>query len=349
LFVEEERLMAERIGKDTIKFTHEPCVAAWSATVGPKEGEGPLGGEFDVVLDNDLLGEKSHELAESRMYIDAVDNLLRKAGTANSDLDMLIGGDLVNQIMATNFAARELDVPLLGVYGACSTIAEALAIGACMIDGGSARRVVAAASSHFGTAERNYRVPLEMGGVRAPSAQWTVTGAGATLLCGEAFVKKPAARITHATFGRVTDLGIRDATNMGAVMAPAAARTFITHLRDTGRTPDYYDLILTGDLASVGHALFHELLLQQDIYLDESRSKDCGMMIYSKEQDVNAGGSGCGCGAVVLNGLIMRKIAQGELRRVAFMATGALLSATSALQGETIPSVAHLVSIERAE
>jgi stage V sporulation protein AD len=341
--------MAKRIGKDTIEFTNDVCIGAWSATVGPKEGEGPLGGEFDVLLDDDVLGEKSYELAEARMYISTAERLLQKAGIRNSDVDMLIGGDLVNQIMVSNFAGRELDIPLLGIYGACSTITEALAIGACMIDGGSARRVVAAASSHFGTAERNFRVPLEMGGVRAPSAQWTVTGAGVTLLCDSDHMKHPAARITHATFGRVTDYGISDASNMGAVMAPAAARTLIRHLKDTGRSPDYYDLILTGDLAFIGHELFHELLVKENVYLDDAKSKDCGMMMYSSKQDVEAGGSGCGCSASVFNSVIMRKLAEGELHRVAFMATGALLSAMSTLQGETIPAVAHLISIERAD
>ena len=341
--------MARRIGTDTIEFTRPPLICAWSSTVGPKEGEGPLGSTFDHVLDDDTLGERSHELGEARMFINTVERLLDKSGVSPDGIDMLIGGDLLNQIMATHFAARELGVPLLGLYGACSTIAEALAVGGCMVDGGGARRVICAASSHFGTAERQYRAPIEMGGQRPPSAQWTVTGAGATLICDEQYTQKPAARITHATIGRVTDYGISDAGNMGAVMAPAAARTLVAHLKDTGRDPDYYDLILTGDLASIGHALFHELLRERGVHLKDYKSSDCGLMIYGSEQKVDAGGSGCGCGASVLNGYVLDRMRKGELRRVAFMATGALLSSISTLQGETIPAVAHLVALERVE
>jgi len=299
------------------------------------------------VLDDDMLGEKSHELGEARMFINTVERLLHKAGKKQNDIDMLIGGDLLNQIMVTHFAARELDMPLLGLYGACSTITEALAIGSCMVDGGSARNVICATSSHFGTAERQYRAPLEMGGQRPPSAQWTVTGSGATLLCGEYSAANPVARITHATIGRVTDYGISDSGNMGAVMAPAAAKTLIAHLKDTGRSPAYYDLILTGDLASIGHALFHELLHEAGFHLDETKSADCGLLMFDKEQGVDAGGSGCGCGAAIFNGPILEKIKRGELKKVAFMATGALLSSISTLQGETIPAVAHLIALER--
>lgn len=221
--------MARRIGTDTVEFSGKPRVCAWSSTVGKKEAEGPLGAGFDARLEDDLLGEKTWELAEARMFQQTVERCLEKGGVDRSDVNYLLGGDLINQLMASHFAARGLEIPFIGLYGACSTMAESLAVGAMMLDGGAAQRVVCAASSHFSSAERQYRMPLEMGGRRQPSAQWTVTGAGATLLCEALFAPRPTAVITHATMGRVTDWGVKDAANMGAVMAPAAARTLQAH------------------------------------------------------------------------------------------------------------------------
>jgi stage V sporulation protein AD len=317
--------------------------------VGGKEGAGPLGKHFDMVLEDDLAGEKTWELAEARIFQQTVERCLEKGGVEKCDVNYLLGGDLINQIMATHFAARALDIPLIGLYGACSTMAESLAVGAILLDSGAARRVVCAASSHFGSAERQYRMPLEMGVQRVPSAQWTVTGAGATLLCDALHAPRPTALITHATIGRVTDWSVKDAANMGAVMAPAAARTLHAHLLDTGRSPEDYDLIITGDLGRIGLELFRELMRERGVRLDEGRSIDCGVRIFSTEQDINAGGSGCGCSAAVINGEILDRFASGELRRVAFIATGALLNATSVLQGETIPGIAHLVALESSE
>ncbi|GHV28515.1 stage V sporulation protein AD [Clostridia bacterium] len=339
--------MAKRLGKDTIEFSQKPRVCLWASIVGKKEGEGPLSAGFDRIVKDDLLGEKTWELAESRMFQQSVEACLAKGNLKPDDVNILIGGDLINQIMATHFAARELDIPLLGLYGACSTIAEAFTVGAAFVDGGGTIRVVCASSSHFCSAERQYRSPLEMGGQRNLSAQWTVTGAGAFLICDTLHAAKPTAHITHSTIGRVTDYGINDATNMGAVMAPAAARTLAQHLTDTNRTVSDYDMILTGDLGAIGHELFIELLRERGIYMPDNLTKDCGMMIYSGDQHVHSGGSGAGCASAVLASTIFPMFERREVNRVAFIATGALLSASSTFQGETIPAVAHLVVFER--
>ncbi|MDR2658127.1 MAG: stage V sporulation protein AD [Oscillospiraceae bacterium] len=344
--------MSKRIGADTIELTSRPRIAAWSASAGQKEREGPLGGAIDYVIEDDLLGQKTWELAEAAMLRDTALRCLGKASMKTSDIDFLLGGDLINQIMAVNLCARELEIPLLGLYGACSTMCEALAVGGIMADGGAARRVLCAASSHFSTAERQYRTPLEQGGQRPASAQWTVTGAGATLLCGSDYTPEgviPAASLTHATIGRVIDYGVKDMANMGAVMAPAAADTLARHLRDTGRGADYYDEIITGDLGKTGRGLMLALLDEKGVKVDATRVWDCGERIFSPEQDAHSGGSGCGCSAVVLNSYILGRFARNELNRVALMATGALLNATSVLQGETIPGVAHLVVIEKED
>lgn len=338
-----------RVGTGTVHLPSRPCVAAWSSTVGKKEGQGPLGDLFDVILQDDTLGEKSWEFAESRYYQDTVRRCLAKANIQPKDVDFLLGGDLLNQIISASFAARGLGIPFIGLYGACSTMSESLALGAMLIEGGCARRVVCAASSHFSSAERQFRFPLEMGGQRVPSAQWTVTGAGATLLCTAPLAQSPAAVITHVTMGKVVDLGISDANNMGAAMAPAAADTLYTHLMDTGRRPSDYDMIITGDLGMVGHALLQELMRDKGMPLNPDRYIDCGLMIFGPTQDVHAGGSGCGCSASVLNSDILGRFAQRKMGRALFMATGALMSSTSSLQGETIPGVAHAVALEIPE
>ena len=368
-----------RVGTGTVHLPSHPCVVAWSSTVGKKEGQGPLGDLFDVILQDDTLGEKSWEFAESRYYQDTVRRCLAKANIQPKDVDFLLGGDLLNQIISASFAARGLGIPFIGLYGACSTMSESLALGAMLIEGGCARRVVCAASSHFSSAERQFRFPLEMGGQRVPSAQWTVTGAGATLLCTAPLAQSPAAVITHVTMGKVVDLGISDANNMGAAMAPAAgdnptvprarggplanrapntgaaarapaaADTLYTHLMDTGRRPSDYDMIITGDLGMVGHALLQELMRDKGMPLNPDRYIDCGLMIFGPTQDVHAGGSGCGCSASVLNSDILGRFAQRKMGRALFMATGALMSSTSSLQGETIPGVAHAVALEIPE
>ena len=334
-----------RIGEGTVVLPSRPRLVAGAAIAGKKEGEGPLGNEFDAVIEDDLFGEESWEKAESRFFYTAATTCLTKAGITEKQVDVLLGGDLLNQIMSSSMAAREMHIPFLGLYGACSTMAESLCVGAMLVDGGYVRRALCAASSHFCSAERQYRFPLEYGCQRTPTAQWTVTGAGASLLSGAE--DAPAlCRVTHVTIGKVTDMGQADANNMGAAMAPAAADTLRRHFADTGRRAADYDLIITGDLGQVGHDILMELMEESGTPLIFERYMDCGLQVFDGGQDVHAGGSGCGCSAITLNSMILRRFREGELKRVLFMATGALLSTTSSQQGETIPGVAHAVVLE---
>jgi len=335
----------KRLGLRTVMLPSRPRIISGACLAGPKEGQGPLGEVIHEIIADDLFGEETWEKAETRFFWTAVKQAIQKAGLRESSIDYLLGGDLLNQIMCASIAARETGIPFLGLYGACSTMAQSLCLGGMLVDGGFARQVVCAASSHFCTAERQYRFPLEYAGQRPPTAQWTVTGAGATLITGDPR-HKALACLTHVTLGRVVDWGITDANNMGAAMAPAACDTLCAHLEDTGRTPEDYDLIVTGDLGQVGHDLMLELMAKQGRPLIEDRYMDCGLEIFSKDQDVHAGGSGCGCSAVVLNSLLLGKLARGEARRILFMATGALLSPTSSQQGQSIPGVAHLAVLE---
>ena len=313
--------------------------------MGPKEGEGPLGAVFDRVMEDELYGQQSFELAERQMVLDAARMAIQKARFRESDIQFFMGGDLLNQIISASFAARELAVPFIGLYGACSTMSEGLCLGSMLVDGGHADHVLCVASSHFCTAERQYRFPLEYGNQRTPTAQWTVTGAGATLLSLSPRTA-PMARITHVCMGRVVDLGVTDANNMGAAMAPAAADTLLSLFEDTRTAPTDYDLIVTGDLGQIGRSLLLKLMLEQGMPLKENACQDCGLLIYEQEQDTHAGGSGCGCSASVLNGYLLPRLQSGELRRIIFMSTGALMSTTSSQQGESIPGVAHAVVLE---
>ncbi len=331
-----------RMGKATLVFPNKPRIHSWASIVGYKEGQGPLGHTFDVVLDkDDTLGELSWEKGERKMFTEAVKLAMHKGGKHVEDVDVLLGGDLLNQIISASFAARDMGMPFLGLYNACSTMSESLLVGAALIDGGYAGCAACAVSSHFATAERQYRAPLELGNQRAPTQQWTVTGAGCSLLC-----RDPAGiAVTHGTIGTVTDLGVTDANNMGAAMAPAAAACLKTHFDDTGRSPADYDLIVTGDLGVLGSRLLIELMRRDGITLDENYI-DCGMEIFAESQDVQSGGSGCGCSSAVLNGYLLKKLMDRDIRRMLFMATGALLSPTTTMQGESIPSIAHAVVIE---
>ena len=329
----------------TIELLRRPRLCMGAAIAGKKEGEGPLGTGYDQVIDDDLFGEESWEKAECRFFYTACDTCIRKAGLTREQVDVLLGGDLLNQITSASMAARELKIPFLGLYGACSTMAEGLCIAAMLVDAGHVRTALCAASSHFCSAERQYRFPLEYGNQRTPTAQWTVTGSGASLISSDESL--PAiAQCTHVTIGRVTDLGVADANNMGAAMAPAAADTLARHFRDTHRTPGDYDLIITGDLGQVGHDILLELMRQRGVPLIAERYIDCGLEVFSPGQDVHAGGSGCGCSAIVLNSHILERIRRGEVHRVLFMATGALLSTTTSQQGETIPGIAHAIVLE---
>ncbi len=335
--------MATRKSGQTIAFSSPPTILATASVVGPREGDGPLAGWFDVIKRDRLLGQKSWEMAESKMVEEVVDLALTKAGVSRSKLDFLLAGDLLNQIIAASFAARTVDRPFLGLYGACATIAEAMALAGVLVDGGYATNVCAASSSHHDTAERQYRFPTEFGAQRPPTAQWTATAAGAVVLGPPGFGKL---HVTHATIGRVVDNGVKNPFDMGSAMAPAAVDTIAAHFRDTGREPEAYDLVATGDLAATGHPLAAELLEEQGIDLD-GRFVDCGKMIYDETQDAHAGGSGCGCSATVFCGYLAKNLTAGKFKRILLVATGALHSPTTYQQGESIPCVAHAVVVER--
>ncbi len=327
-------------GKQTIAFQTPPVILSTASIVGPKEGQGPLGTNFDKVLPDNLDGEQSWEKAESKMLKDAVKMAISQAKLTEQDIGFMLAGDLLNQITASNYAARDLPIPFLGLFGACSTMALGMAVGSMLIDGGYASRVVAAASSHHETAERQYRYPTELGVQRSMSAQWTVTGAGASLLAQDGY----GVRITHATPGKVIDLGITDPSDMGSAMAPAIADTIITHFQDLGLGQEEYDMVITGDLGQVGMNICRELVQRAGYNLNQLA--DCGVLIYDPSQDAHAGGSGCGCSAVVMNGHIIKEILAGRLRKVLFIGSGALLSTTFSQQGESIPSVGHAVVLE---
>lgn len=333
--------MSKRLGKQTVRMQNGVGIAGYASIAGKKEGEGPLRHYFDILMEDAEWGEKTWEKTESKMQKSAVAHAVEKAGINLSDINYIFAGDLLNQCIGSSFGLRELEIPFLGVYGACSTMAETLGLAAMTVDGGFADCSAAVTSSHFCTAERQYRTPLEYGGQRTPTAQWTVTGAGALILSKSG----GAPYVTHFTAGKIVDLGITDANNMGAAMAPAAADTLFAHFKDTGNRPEDYDLILSGDLGEVGRSILVDMMNDEGYDIAENYN-DCGCMIFDgKKQDTHAGGSGCGCGASTLCGYVMNRMKAGELNRVLFMATGALLSPTSTLQGESIPSVAHAVVI----
>jgi len=305
------------------------------------EGQGPLGKKFDSVWTDNINGEKSWEVAESKMLQEAMQGAIDKSGVSIDQIDYMLAGDLLNQIISSNFTARNLGFPFIGLYGACSTMALGMAVGSMLVDGGFARLTLVGTSSHHDTAERQYRLPTEQGGQRNMSAQWTVTGAGSVII-GQGGV---GPRITAATIGRVVDLGETDTNNMGSAMAPAIADTIINHFNDLKRGPQDYDLIVSGDLGWVGLTLAGEVLKRSDINLGD-KFTDCGCLIYDPQQDVHAGGSGCGCSAVVMTSDILPKLREGNFKRVLFVGSGALHSSTSSQQGESIPSIGHAVVIE---
>lgn len=325
----------------TIYFKKKPRIIGSYSIVGPKEGLGSLKHYFDYVMMDDLFGEKTYEKAERKMVEQAVMGAVNKASLTPSDLDLFISGDLLNQIITSSFAARAFDVPYIGLFGACSTMAESLAIGASLVNAGYYNNIACATASHFSTAERQFRYPLELGNQRPPTSQWTVTGAGCSIISSSG--NGPA--ITSATFGKVTDYGINDVNNMGCVMAPGCASTMIAHFKDTNTTPKDYDLIITGDLGKLGSEVLIDLMEDHGYKLGTNYN-DCGQIIFNGKQSVLMGGSGCGCSASVLNSYIIDKMTQGVYNKVLFIATGALLSTTSTQQGDTIPGIAHAVTIE---
>ena len=339
--------MSKRIGSRTVCLTSKPGIAAWASVAGQKEAQGPFGQKFDEIMENELNGEQSFEAAERSILEQAVKRCAGKGACTLADIQMLLAGDLLNQIISAGFAARNLQIPFYGLYGACSTMSESLSIGSMIVDGGFAERLICATCSHFCTAERQYRAPLELGNQRTPTAQWTVTGSGAVMLVGGNVACRTPVAVTHTTCGKVIDLSIADQNNMGAAMAPAAADTIAVHMQDLGRSFDDYDLIVTGDLGKLGRMLLIELLTQKGIAVQEQKLFDCGCEIFAPEQDTHCGGSGCGCAASMLCAHILPQIKCGSFSRVLFMATGALLSPTSSMQGESIPGVAHAVVLER--
>ena len=331
-----------RKGKQTYVFENGVYLLSGASIVGEKEGQGPLKNYFDVVLQEDSWGEDSFEKAERKMFRTALETAKLNAKLTNDDIDLVIGGDLLNQIISATFAARELQTAFLGVYGACSTICESILLASCLIDGGFANNVLCGASSHFSTAERQYRFPLEYGSQPTPTSQWTVTGAGSSLISST----PSDICVRAATAGKIIDLGIKDANNMGAAMAPAAADTICAFLRETETKPEDYDLIITGDLGSLGKELAIELIGQEGY--DVSRVfSDCGCMMFYPGQTAPMGASGCGCAATVFNGAIRKDMLSGKLKNVLLAATGAMLSPTSAFQGENIPGISYAVNFTR--
>lgn len=341
--------MSKRIGKRTVALANRPGVLAWASVVGQKEKDGPYGTLFDQVIEDELNGENSFEGAERSILEQAVKLCAEKANTTLEQVQMLLAGDLLNQIISAGFAARNLGIPFYGLYGACSTMSESLSLGSMIADGGFADRMICATCSHFCTAERQYRAPLELGNQRTPTAQWTVTGAGAVMLGAGAAGEQAKIVLTHTTCGKVIDLGIVDQNNMGAAMAPAAADTIAAHFEDTGRNFADFDLIVTGDLGILGRDLLIELLTEKGVRVEEEKLFDCGANIFDARQDIHCGGSGCGCAASMLCAHILPQLHAGRLRRVLFMATGALLSPTTTMQGESVPGVAHAVVMEHRE
>lgn len=335
---------SRKLGRQTAKIENVE-ILSYAAIVGEKEGQGPLADCFDIVLPNNEWNEKTWEKTESKMQREAAKLAATKANINLEDIDRIFSGDLLNQCISAGFGLRELEIPFLGIYGACSTMIEGISLASMLIDGGYAEIAEAVTSSHFCTAERQYRNPLEYGGQRTPSAQWTVTGAGAAIL--QKSTGKSPIRVTHITTGKIVDKGIKDANNMGGAMAPAAYDTIKAHFNETGFSPKDYDLIVTGDLGKIGAEILVELLQIDGIDISKNY-KDCGCMIYDIDaQDVHAGGSGCGCIGSVLCGHLLKEVESGRIKSLLAVGTGALLSQTSSLQGETVPGIAHAVALRR--
>ncbi len=332
----------QKLGKQTIKFDTPPTITSTACIVGPKESDGPLASYFDKCLDDEFWGEETWEKAESKIIKETVSLAVAKSSIPSQSIDYCFAGDLLNQCISSSFGLRELNIPFFGVFGACSTFVESMSLGSVFIDGGAAENALCATSSHFCSAEKQFRFPLELGNQRPPTSQWTVTGSGAAVLSKSG----NGPYITHITPGKIVDLGIKDANNMGAAMAPAAVDTLLTHFQDTGRAPSYYDLILTGDLGHIGKEITIDMMKTHG-YNIKSNYNDCGVLIFDKEaQDTHSGGSGCACCGTVFSGYVFKQLQQKKVQKVLLVATGALTNSTSAQQGETIPGIAHAVSIE---
>ena len=331
----------QKRGKQSFIPLVSPVITAWASIAGKKESEGPLKSYFDETSFDNHFGEQTWEQAEKKLQQMALNKLIEKAGIRKEHIDLVLSGDLLNQCIGSSFSLRNTNIPHLGLYGACSTMAESLLIASMVVGGGYADRVVAMTSSHFASSERQYRFPLAYGGQRTPTAQWTVTGSGAALVSANG----NGPMIDSCTVGTVTDLGIKDAANMGAAMAPAAYRTIRSHFDDMATGPDEFDLIVTGDLGQTGMEILLELGKRDGVYLG-GKIADCGTMVFDNTtQDVHSGGSGCGCSAITLCSYLLRQLNSGKLKHILFCGTGALLSPTSTQQGLPIPGVCHAVSI----
>ena len=333
--------MAKLIKDGTVSLDTCPSVSAFAAAVGKKEGEGPLAGCFDYIADDVTLGESSWEKSESKLQQIAFGTALSKGGFSEKNIDVIFAGDLLNQCVSSSYGARDTKIPFMGLFGACSTMAESLSLASVFVDSGAAVNAAAVTSSHFCSAERQFRLPVNYGGQRTPTAQWTATAAGCAVVSPHG--KPPY--VKAVTIGKIKDMGITDANNMGAAMAAAAYDTISRHLCNTSQSIDDFDLILTGDLGKVGRDILIELFKKDNIDITEKHN-DCGIMLFDLEkQDVHAGGSGCGCSASVLCGHILKEIRQGRLNKVLFAATGALMSPTIVQQGESIPGICHAVEL----
>jgi len=337
--------MGKHIGDQTIKIDSPVSVISTASIVGPKEGQGPLARYFDMILNDVLHGTDSWEKAESKIVTGTMDLVVKKAGLEYKDMDLIIAGDLLNQNTSSTFGIMNTERPYLGIFSACSTMGEAMTIGSAIIDSGCAERVLVGASSHFCSAEKQFRFPLDLGNQRPPASTWTVTGDGCAVLARSD--KGPF--ITHSTVGKIVDMGIKDANNMGAAMAPAAVDTMAAHFKDTGRDPAYYDMIITGDLGYIGHELVLRLMKEEGYNIEDNYT-DCGIKIFDqKTQDTHSGGSGCACSAVTFAGYLYSHLKEKTLNKILFIPTGALLSTTSSQQGQSIPGIAHAVAIENSK
>ena len=332
----------QKLGQQTFQPGSPPVIIGHGSSAGHKECQGPLRRHFDHTCQDDLFGAETWEKAESAMQQLALDAALKRAGLRSPDLDLLLAGDLLNQCIGSGYAARAAAIPFFGLYGACSTMGESLALASLLLSGGYGRYAAAVTSSHFCSAERQYRTPLEYGSQRTPTAQWTATAAGAVIVTNEI---RPGPRVARVTVGKVVDKGIKDANNMGAAMAPAAYSTLKAHFEDTALSPDYYDLIVTGDLGSLGHEIVCDFFARDGVEL--ANYNDCGLLLFDREQqDVHAGASGCGCSASVLCGYLLPGLLAGRWKRILFCPTGALHSPTATMQGESIPGICHAIALE---
>ncbi|GAE25656.1 stage V sporulation protein AD [Halalkalibacter wakoensis JCM 9140] len=329
-------------GHQTWKFENKPVIVSTGTVGGPFEAKGQLTEDFDLLHDDLWMGQDSYEKAQKVLIEESISKAIEKAELRNEDIQFMFAGDLINQITPSSFAGRTLAIPYLGLFGACSTSMEGLALASFIVNAKGAERIIAASSSHNAATEKQFRYPTEYGGQKPPTAQWTVTAAGAALVCNEG----DGPVVTSATIGKVIDMGLSDPFNMGGAMAPAAADTIVSHFRDLDLPADHYDLVVTGDLAKIGLPTAKDLIEQKGLVLPEGTFQDCGLMIYKDNQPVLAGASGAGCSASVTYGHLLNRIKKGELKRILVVATGALLSPMSFQQKETIPCIAHAVSIE---